>query len=82
MKMFGFNLFTRDSGGGFTLASYHPKKYQTWIWTVSYEQHKPWHHKSFKLDIVPKQNRYGQWFHYFYMGEFGKLILGRQNYHK
>lgn len=35
LKIGGLSLWTRDSGGGLGLASYHPASSLTWLWGLS-----------------------------------------------
>ncbi len=34
-RFMGFRLFSRDSGGGLVIASYHPQRSGTWFWSAS-----------------------------------------------
>lgn len=70
----GLRMFSRDSGGGLVLASYHPRRSSTWHWSISVKKREGRPSRS--------RQRHGQWHDYYWLPFGRQLIVGRQDYHK
>ncbi len=74
------SLFTRDSGGGTTIISRHPREGLTWYWSLSWQPAKgDFARHWFKLDLAqPAHQRH----HCLHLFRRGCLMLSTQDYHK
>jgi len=71
----GLSFFTRDSAGGLTVASYHPRSSATWYWSIGFGR------RNGNRMFIGSDPRSHQRHDYLNIGPFG-LRLSRQNYHK
>lgn len=80
--MLGLRFFTRDSGGGYTLVSRHPRTSPTWYWFISWQPAKAdFARHFFKLNIAPGNGPH-QRHHNLHLFWRGSLVLSTQGYHK
>lgn len=81
LRIGGLSFLSRDSGGGLTLAAYHPRSCPTWHWSVSVQRYRGGETRRL-VSRTPKQQRRGQW-HDRIRLPFGRyLCISRQDYHK
>ena len=59
--MAGFKLFTRTSGGGLNLASYHSPHSMTWRWLISFRRFRGDESRIWPLWLAHRDNHGLQW---------------------
>jgi hypothetical protein len=78
LRLFGLSLFTRDSGGGLVLLSYHPHTSPTWYWSIYLDKINP----EANFVVARDPNRHGQWHDHYRLPFRRKLTVSFQDYHK
>jgi hypothetical protein len=74
--IYGLSLFSHSNSGEFILASYHPRKSITWIWSLAIGKRRDnWNW------IDRAKMRSGQWHDYYWLPFNRELRVSRQNYH-
>lgn len=79
MDFAGLSFGKRNSAGGLTLASYHPRKSGTWYWSLTLERQR---YAAPLVRLEPKERRRGQWHHCFRLPFGWSLIWSQQDYHR
>lgn len=66
-----------------SLLGYHPKRFSTWVFSISWQRNRPGFRRDFfKIMLEPKARRTGQWHHRIYLFRAGYILIGRQDYHR
>lgn len=77
IRIKGLSVFSRDSGGGLVLASYHPRSSQTWHWAVSADRRAfgprwGWFVHRMGQNVTQRHLRLGMW----------TISIDTQSFHK
>jgi hypothetical protein len=78
--MSSLSLFRRHSDGALGLIAYHPRKYPTWVWSLSITRRQKWLKRIW--NPVSREWRKNQWHHYLKLPFGFQLCISQQDYHR